>query len=461
MDSDSQVGRVLRRQGAWIATNLGVRFVFAMILSVLVWGAVTLDANPTAETVLQEEIQVEAVDLPENILRVDELPKVQIAVRGPKTSLDLLDAESFVARVRLTALGPGTHLVPVEAEVTDPSVEIQRVNPSELVVRLERNITLEKPVRLVISGEPTQGFRARQNEISFQPDRILIEGAEEAVKRVAVLEARVNIAAATNNLSVQVAALPVDSAGEEVPGILSESNLIDVVVPIERITSRKSVPIRLQVVGVPASGRVATRYSSVPSSVEIEGEPEIVEATEQIFAEPIDIGGAVDDVRAVVSLIIPAEIALVRAESAVNVRVDIDTIDNSTVFVTGVLMRNLPPGTVATISPTSVQVLLIGSADAIRELGPTDIRAEIDLTNRAPGTHQVQPTVLIPPGIDVASVVPGTVRLTLRSLPTPTPAPTPTPTATPSAVTGSEGAQDAVPTQTATPAATNPPTPTG
>ena len=432
-----------------------------MLLSVLVWGAITLDANPTAETVLREQIQVEAVDLPDNMVRVDELPRVQIAVQGPKTSLDLLDADSFVARVRLTSLGAGIHLVPVEAEVTDPSVEIQRVTPSELAVRLERRITSQTPVRLVIAGEPTQGFRARQNEISFDPDRITVEGPEPAVKRVAFLEAKVNLAGATNNLSVQVAARPVDSAGEEVPGILTASNLVDVVVPIERITTRKSVPIRLQVVGVPASGRVATRYSSTPSNVEIQGEPELIDPAEQIFAEPIDIGGAVDDIEAIVPLIVPSGIVLVRGNYSVNVRVDIDPIQNSTVFITGVLMRNLPPGMSATLQPTSVQVLVIGSADSLRELGPTDIRAEVDLSNRAPGTHQVQPTVLIPPGIEVASVTPRTLTLTLRPLPTPTPTPAPAPTATPANVNGDKEPPDRELTRTpASPVPTETPAPT-
>ncbi len=432
-----------------------------MLLSVLVWGAITLDANPTAETVLREQIQVEAVDLPDNMVRVDELPRVQIAVQGPKTSLDLLDADSFVARVRLTSLGAGIHLVPVEAEVTDPSVEIQRVTPSELAVRLERRITSQTPVRLVIAGEPTQGFRARQNEISFDPDRITVEGPEPAVKRVAFLEAKVNLAGATNNLSVQVAARPVDSAGEEVPGILTASNLVDVVVPIERITTRKSVPIRLQVVGVPASGRVATRYSSTPSNVEIQGEPELIDPAEQIFAEPIDIGGAVDDIEAIVPLIVPSGIVLVRGNYSVNVRVDIDPIQNSTVFITGVLMRNLPPGMSATLQPTSVQVLVIGSADSLRELGPTDIRAEVDLSNRAPGTHQVQPTVLIPPGIEVASVAPRTLTLTLRPLPTPTPTPAPAPTATPANVNGDKEPPDRELTRTpASPVPTETPAPT-
>ena len=458
MDANSQLGQLLRRLGAWVAANLGVRFFLAILLSIVVWGAITLDANPTAETVLREEIQVEAVGLPDNMVRVDELPKVQVAVRGPKTSLDLLDADSFVARVRLTSLGAGTHLVPVEAEVTDPSVEIQRVTPSELAVRLERKITSETPVRLVITGEPAQGFRARQDEISFDPERITVEGPEEAVKRVAFYEAKVNLAGATNNLSVQVAARPIDSAGEEVLGVLSASNLVDVVVPIERITARKSVPVRLQVVGVPASGRVATRYSSTPSNVEIQGEPELIDPAEQILAEPIDIGGTVDDVEAVAPLIVPSGIVLVRGEYSVQVRIDIDPIQNSTVFITGVLMRNLPPGMSATLRPTSVQVLVIGSADSLRELGPTDIRAEVDLSNRAPGTHQVQPTVLIPPGIDVASVVPRTVTLTLQLLPTPTPAPTPTPTPT---ADGESEPPDAELTRTPTsPAPTETPTPT-
>ena len=458
MDSNSQLGEVFGRLGAWVAANLGLRFILAILLSIVVWAAITLDANPTAETVLREEIQVEAIDLPDDTVRVDELPSVQIAVRGPKTSLDLLDADSFVARVRLTSLGAGTHLLPVEAEVTDPSVEIQRVTPSELVVRLERKITSEIPVRLVIAGEPAQGFRARQNEISFDPERITVEGPEAAVKRVVFLEAKVNLAGATNNLSVQVAARPIDSAGEEVLGTLSASNLVDVVVPIERITARKSVPIRLQVVGVPASGRVATRYSSTPSNVEIQGEPELIDPAEQIFAEPIDIGGAVDDIEAVAPLIVPSGIVLARGQYSVQVHIEIDPIQNSTVFITGVLMRNLPPGMSATLRPTSVQVLVIGSADSLRELGPTDIRAEVDLSNRAPGTHQVQPTVLIPPGIDVASVVPRTVTLTLRLLPTPTPAPTATPTPT---VNGDKEPPDAELTRTpATPVPTDTPTPT-
>ncbi len=437
-----------------------------MLLSVLVWGAVTIDANPTAEVVLQENVPVDPVGIPDNMVLMGSLQPVQLAVRGPKTSLDLLTARSFVARLRLSSLGEGIHLLPVEVEVADPSVEILRITPSELAVRLEQNITQETPVRLLVSGEPDQGFRAQANEITYAPDRIFVEGAAEAVRRVAFLEVRVSLTGATSNLSIQVAARPVDSAGEEVAGVSPGPNLVDVFVPIERITARKTVPVRLQVVGVPAQGRVASRYFSTPSSIEIEGEPDVIDAVEQILAEPIDIAGAIEDVEADVALIVPPEIVLVRGAGDISARIEIGSIQNSTVFLTGVIARNVPEQMVATINPTSIQVLLTGAADSLAELGPTDIRAEIDLANRAPGIHQVQPTVFIPPGIEVAAVVPSTISVGLSLLPTPTPTPTATstPTATPSPTPEPEVAEEPTPgatdTPTPVPTPTNSPTPT-
>ena len=413
----------------FLLTLLNPRLGLAVLMSGIFWVGVTLDRNPTTELVIPGNIPVDTIGVGDGLVLIGAVEPIQVAVRGPRTSLDLLTTRSFVARADLSELDAGLHLVTVSVETADLSVDILRVTPDVIAVQLDRRIVLPVPVRLILLGVPDAGYRSE--DVIYNPQAVDILGAESTVRQVAALQAEIDLNGVSTSLSIQVSGVPVTDSGEEVLGVQAASRLIDVQVPITAITVRKTVPIRAQVVGVPAPGNIPNRYTVIPGSVEIEGPPEVVENIDQLLIEPVDIGGATEDVTSDVSLIVPPGVDLVRANAQVRVIVDLTAIEATASFVVGVVMTDVADGLIPSVSPISVQVVLVGSAERLQSLEIGDIRAEVSMAGRGAGAYEIRPVVLSPADTEMQSVEPETVVVTLEPEPVPEDTPTPVPTPSP------------------------------
>ena len=58
-------------------------------------------------------------------------------------------------------------------------------------------------------------------------------------------------------------------------------------------------------------------------------------------------------------------------------------------------IRGLAPGLVATPSPDTVDVLILGPLPVLDALTPEDVRVVLDLTDFGPGTYQLTPEVVL------------------------------------------------------------------
>jgi YbbR domain-containing protein len=404
----------LRRAQRFLRTLINPRLGLAILLSGIFWIGVTLDRNPTSEAVIPGNIPVDPIGISDGLVLVGALEPIQVAVRGPRTSLDMLTTRSFVARVDLTSVSAGFHLVPVEVDNADPRIEIDRVTPDLVSVQLDRSIKLAVPVRLDLRGVPAGGYRSEN--ISYSPTTIDILGAETAVRQVAAIQAKIDLTGRSSPMSIQISGVPVNDAGDEILGIQATSRLIDVEVPITAITIRKTVPVRAQVVGIPSPGKIANRYTVIPGNIEIEGPPQAIETIDQILIEPVDIGGASDDVTSDVSLIIPDGIILTRADNQVRVIVNLTSIEGTASFVVAVVVTDVETGLLPSVTPNSVQAVIVGSPEQFEMLTTASITAQVSMTGRRAGTHEIRPIILSPTDTQVQSVEPETVVVTLTEI---------------------------------------------
>jgi YbbR domain-containing protein len=76
-----------------------------------------------------------------------------------------------------------------------------------------------------------------------------------------------------------------------------------------------------------------------------------------------------------------------------------------------------------TPSPNRMNVNLFGSPERLQALNPNDIKVIVDLAELEPGFHRVRPIVSLPDGVELDSISPDTVDITiqLKSPPTITP----------------------------------------
>ena len=95
----------------------------------------------------------------------------------------------------------------------------------------------------------------------------------------------------------------------------------------------------------------------------------------------------------------------------------------------------MSPDLSAHFSPETLDVILSGPIASLNAMQSTDVQVFANLFNLITGTYQITPTVSVPSGINVVSILPSTVQVTIGPYVTPTitatstitiPLPTPT-----------------------------------
>lgn len=65
------------------------------------------------------------------------------------------------------------------------------------------------------------------------------------------------------------------------------------------------------------------------------------------------------------------------------------------------------------VSPNNINVRLSGDANRLKLLQPREIEAQLNLDGLQPGAYPLQPTIIVPDGLNVASLLPETVTVTI------------------------------------------------
>ena len=436
--------------------TFGVRFLVALALSVLVWASVTWAQNPSTQEPIQDDILVDEVNLGPNLVLANPIEPVRVTVGGPKENLDLLTVRAFSARVNLAGIGTGVHQVPVEIDVADAAVEVVRITPETVTVQIDPFEIRAFEITARLESAPAVGFRADLNNVESSPASVQVSGGASDVDEVASVVANLSLEGATSDVSTQALLVPTDRSGNEVENVRLDPQTAQVSVPITRITSRKRVPVLAELSGKVAPGFFIREISVVPTTVEIQGQPEEIERVSSVSTVPLDVDGARGDVEGNVAFDSPVGVLLLSDQPTATLIVVIEPLTDTTTIQAAVVAINLEPNLTIAVSQPSVQVVVGGSVETLEELRAGDIVAELDLANLSPGRHQLRPVITVPPGIEITQVAPPVLAVELQpdatsppvsqnqaligpggAVATPTPAPEPTPTATPRSVPGS------------------------
>ena len=215
-------------------------------------------------------------------------------------------------------------------------------------------------------------------------------------------------------------------------------------VPVTRITSRKRVPVVPQIEGAVAPSFVIAQIGVVPTSVEIEGEPGALERVDAVETLPVDIADARSDVQREVGFEAPEGVTIRSDQPFAQVAVVVEPLDETTTIQVAVVLTNLGTGLQAIADQPFLQIVMSGPAELLQGLRGGDILAEVDLSNRAPGLHQIRPVIAHPAPDALRMVLHIPAVVDVRISPLDIPSITPAATAIP-------GPGGAVPTATPTP----------
>ena len=429
--------------------NLGT-LALAFVLAAVVWVMAVNQENPSVQGEFPGPIPIEVVNKPQGLVLFGEVVEsTRITLQAPQSSWNDLSFRKFQARIDLAGLGPGLHDVSIQVTCSDSQVRILERRPDRIAVRLESFATKEVPVAIEILDSPPLGYVARP--VVATPPTVTVSGPAPIVNQVASVVGELRLRGAKSTVAHSVLVLPRNAQGEAVGWVDWTPRQVEAQVPIEQRLGFKDVSVRAVVVGQVADGYWISNITVEPSAVTLIGSPDaLVNLAGYVETNPVDVSGAEEKVTEQVTLNLPANVSLVPAGDAggkgVQVTVEVAAIMGGQTIQRWVKVQGLAPGLRAHPSPQRVDVILSGPLPQLQDLRSEQVQVVLDLFDLATGVHKVQPTIIIPEGLKVESIVPDMVEVEIEEIP-PTPIPSPTPTPTPT------------PLPTATPTPTPTPTP--
>lgn len=407
----------------WLGRNLST-LLLSLILAAIVWVSAVVTSDPNIEDISRPvPLRVNGQD--PNLLLLGDVPEsVRLTIEAPTSIWSQLNENPSLinAWIDLSGMQPGEHTAKVNVLIDASPVRFIRVDPAEVSFRLETLLTRTLPIDLVVTGEPPLGYKKDTPEMT--PDVVQISGPESLVSRVVQAKVSLDISGAsqtvTSNLPVQI----LDENGSPITGLTVNPNSVSVNQPISLLRGFRNVAVKVVTTGQVANGYRLTNITVTPPTVTVSSANPLAVNELPGFVEtlPVDITGLTDDIEVNVDLNLPEGITLVR-EPSVLVQVNVAAIESSLTIPLPVEILGLPPELQASISPATVDVIVSGPIPILDTLSPLSFRLVIDLTNLQPGVYQITPVLdLIPEQVQVESILPERVEVTI------TPAPTPTPT---------------------------------
>jgi len=434
----------------WLGRNLST-LLLALTLAVAVWVSAVLAADPNEEAVYARPVPVDVRGLDPDLVIVNDVTlQARLTLNAPRSIWDRLNGNPGYVKawVDLSGLGPGEHLVEVKTSIGQSPSRVIQVEPEDITVILEPLVSRTLNVHVVVSGDPSLGYR---KEAAFSnPDVVTISGPESRVARVAEVRAAIEISGASQTIQRDVELEALDGNGNPVPGINIDPQDVLVQQPISLLGGYRNVVVKVVTRGQVADGFWLTNISVIPPNVTVfSTNPQLVnELPGWVETEPIDLTGINDDRDVRATLNLPDGVTMVGEESVL-VRVGVAALEGSRTILLAPEIVGLPPELTAQTVPETLEVVLSGPLPVLYNLTSAALRVTLDATGLDVGVYQLTPMVdLLPEGIELLALQPGVMEVTISIAPTMTPTSAVTPTRTPTRTPTSTSTRTPAPTST-------------
>lgn len=413
---------MLKKLMKHLTNNLGLK-VLSVFVAVILWMVVVNYDNPemtktytipvtvTNDRILEERGKVYEV--------VGQSNTVTIYVKGKRRFLDSLTGADFTATADLSQIidlneSSNEKLVPINvtARRYEKDINITQKNVN-MQIMLEDLSSEQFYISCDTPGTPAEGYAIGDTSVS--PNLIKISGPKSIVSRVNRVAASVNVEGLTGDITDNVIPILYDENGKAIESTQLRLSQEKVSVRVQ-ILGTKTVPVRCEASGKPAEGYEFRGLEYAPESIQIKGEPSVLNRIQEILipGEAISLEGATSDVENSIDITpyLGEGISLVNPEEnkvAVKATIERLEIKNLDLLVKSLQVLNPPDEDKyeVTYGDTKVTVSVRGRSEDIAELTAEQMEASIDLADLGPGNHAVEVNVKV----DAKFQLVGTVML--------------------------------------------------
>ena len=385
----------------------------SLILGISLWVFVADTENPTLIDAFPSPITVEAVNVGESLAVANQLPGITVRVAAASDRWSRLSAANFRAIVDLNGFGARSQEVPVQVEVVNVSgVRVLDSSPRVITVNLENQVTNQVPVSTRAVGQLPIGYEL--GSMSPATGTVTVRGPQSLVALVSEAVAEINVTGLMAGVEPAVQLKAVGAGGSEVRGVRIEPTTVKVGVRVIQSTIVRTVPLAVDVSGVPDTGYRVASVTTSPTTVQIQGAVQTLQVIDRINLPPVDVAGARADIAKSIEIPVPPGVSTLGATRA-TVTITIAQIAGAQRTTFALQALNVPQGLVARFKNPTMEVVLDGPIPLLNALLPDDVRVTVDVGGRSSGTYTLPVRVQPPGGITVGFVQATTAEVTISA----------------------------------------------
>lgn len=419
----------------WLVRNLSA-LALALVLAIAVWVSAVTGADPDEVRPYPNPIPLKINGQDPGLVIIGAVPEsINVTLRAPRSVWDKLTTADnpISAVIDLSGLSAGEHTVEVQIqEIRVAPARVISISPQSVQLNLQTLAAKTFPISLAIRGEVAVGFKAGAPEMDI--NEISLSGPAPLIAAVKRVQADLSIAGLRQDVQASFPLHVLDASGAVIDGLTFNPPNVQVHIPIILQGGYRAIAVKVVVHGQVAGGYRLTNISVFPPILTVYSkEPALVnELPGFVETEPLNLDGSSQDSDTHLSLHLPEGISVV-GDQTVQVRVGIAAIEGSlSLNNMKVEVIGLGEDLGALISPETVDVILTGPLPLLDKLSAGDVKIVVDLTGLQAGVHQLKPqAVIIINDVQVQSINPATIEVTIFSNGKPTGTPTATPTAKP------------------------------
>jgi len=272
-----------------LSHNTGTKLL-SLTLAVLFWFFVMDQVDPEITRVF-ENVPVELTntqELDQNSLKIMNQTDffVDVEVTGRRNNVLGLNSKSIYLWADMRSVRSGLNNVFINSSINSESVGIKAVLPNEIVLTVDRIVSLPKPVQIELNDDFQESMYQETMQIS--PLEIKVTGPESLVNSVSYLGGTISVNTLTSDYAREVSLVPYSFDGEVVNGVVLDINYATLNLTLGKT---KFVPIETIVEGEPKTGFKIVSIKTTPEIISISGEVSVIESLQKVVAGTIELTG--------------------------------------------------------------------------------------------------------------------------------------------------------------------------
>ncbi len=383
--------------------------VLSVLIALVLWLYVVNIVNPSTEHTYYGISPVfvgeDAIMTSQNLMVVGKYT-VNVRISGSRKDIRALDKNDIRVEVDLSSITePGTYELPITIAPLSSAYTIRKKYPEKLKITIDKEVTKALPVEINTDGLVADGYMLYHEGVTKFPNEVRLVGRREEIDQIASVRVQVPQKMLKSSVSGKMEFQYYDSNGKQIKktSVTADCETIDVHIPVYK---QKEIPLSLDIHGSDAF-KSHVRASFDPEKILVAGEESVVEKLSSISAGSINISEIGAGVTRDFDLSMPEGVVNLSGRDTVSATISLEGLNKKVVTTSLVEIINtdsMPSG--YNIRPTtkSLQVVIVGTNEALEKVNSENVRAVVDLkaTALSKGTHRKKATIVVDGVDDVA-----------------------------------------------------------